>query len=108
MPARKLTRQDLRDAAEKYKNWGKWGPNDEIGTLNHTRPEDIVAAARLVKKGKVISLALNFDNNGPQGAKSSYPAMAASTRCTPCCARAPMPIPACSTRGASAPPTTWW
>ncbi len=75
MPARKLTRQDLRDAAEKYKNWGRWGPSDEIGTLNHTRPEDIVAAARLVKKGKVISLALNFDNNGPQGAKSKYPAM---------------------------------
>ena len=52
MPGRKLTRQDLRAAAEKYKNWGKWGPNDEIGTLNYTRPEDIVAAARLVKKGK--------------------------------------------------------
>ncbi len=75
MPGRKLNRQDLRDAAEKYRNWGKWGPGDEIGTLNHTRPEDIVAAARLVKKGKVISLALNFDNNGPQGAKSKYPAM---------------------------------
>jgi len=26
MPARKLTRQDLRDAAEKYKNWGRWVP----------------------------------------------------------------------------------
>jgi len=75
MPGRKLNRQDLRDAAEKYKNWGKWGSNDEIGTLNHTRPEDIVAAARLVKKGKVISLALNFDSNGPQGAKSKYPSM---------------------------------
>ena len=75
MPGRKLTRQDLRAAAEKYKNWGKWGSNDEIGTLNYTRPEDIVAAAQLVKKGKVISLALNFDNNGPQGAKSKYPAM---------------------------------
>jgi kynurenine formamidase len=75
MPKRKLTRQDLRDAAEKYKNWGKWGPNDEIGTLNHTRPEDIVAAAQLVRKGKVISLALNFDVNGPQGAKTKYPAL---------------------------------
>ena len=31
MPGRKLNRQDLRDAAEKYKNWGKWGSNDEIG-----------------------------------------------------------------------------
>jgi len=71
----KVTRQDLREAAEKYKNWGKWGPNDEIGTLNYTSPADIVAAARLVRKGKVISLALNFDNTGPQGAKSNYPAM---------------------------------
>ena len=72
---RKSRRQDLRDAAEKYKNWGKWGPNDEIGTLNFTSAEDIVAATRLVKKGKVISLALNFDHTGPQGAKSKYPAM---------------------------------
>jgi hypothetical protein len=75
MPARKITRQDMREAAEKYKNWGKWGPNDEIGTLNYTAPEDIIGAARLVKKGKVISLALNFDHTGPQGAKSKYPAM---------------------------------
>ncbi|MEA3193691.1 MAG: hypothetical protein QOD26_2024 [Betaproteobacteria bacterium] len=75
MTARKLTRQDLRDAAEKYKNWGKWGAKDEIGTLNFTSAEDIVAAARLVKKGKVLSLALNFDQHGPQGAKSKYPAM---------------------------------
>ena len=75
MTERKLTRDDLRKAAEKYKNWGRWGPDDELGTLNHTRPEDIVAAARLVRKGKVISLALNFDNHGPQGAKSKYPAL---------------------------------
>jgi kynurenine formamidase len=75
MTERKLTRDDLRKAAEKYKNWGRWGPQDEIGTLNHTRPEDIVAAARLVRRGKVISLALNFDQHGPQGAKSKYPAL---------------------------------
>src|ERR1041385_2022980 len=75
MSERKLTRQDLREASEKFKNWGRWGPHDEIGTLNHTTAEDIVAAARLVRKGKVISLAPHFDNNGPQGAKSKYPAM---------------------------------
>src|SRR5262245_55524955 len=72
MAGKKVTRQDLRDASEKYKNWGKWGPNDEIGTLNYTGADDIIAAARLVKKGKVISLALNFDHTGPQGAKSKY------------------------------------
>src|SRR5215204_985885 len=75
MPGRKLTREDLRQAADKYKNWGKWGPDDEIGTLNYTSAEDIIAAAQLVKKGKVISLALNFDHTGPQGAKSTYPSM---------------------------------
>jgi kynurenine formamidase len=75
MSGRKVNRQDLADAAEKYKNWGKWGPDDEVGTLNYTAPEDIVAAAQLVRKGKVISLALNFDHTGPQGARSTYPAM---------------------------------
>jgi kynurenine formamidase len=75
MSPRKFTRQDLREAAEKYKNWGKWGPDDEIGTLNYTRPEDIIAAAQLVRKGKVISLALNFDQFGPQGGKTKYPPM---------------------------------
>src|SRR5260370_15003796 len=75
MPAKKYTRQDLRDAADKYKNWGKWGPDDEIGTLNYTSPQDIIAAARLVKKGKGISLALNFNQFRPQGGKTKYPPM---------------------------------
>jgi kynurenine formamidase len=74
-PARKLTMNEIRAAAERLKNWGRWGPDDEIGTLNHTRPEDIVAAARLVRKGKVISLALPYDHQGPQGGKTKYPAL---------------------------------
>ena len=64
---RKLTRKDVKKAANRCKNWGRWGKDDEIGTLNFTTPEDIVAAARLVRKGKVISLALNYDQTGPQG-----------------------------------------
>jgi hypothetical protein len=68
MTGKQITRDDLRVAAEKYKNWGKWGPDDEIGTLNYTSANDIVEAAKLVNQGKVISLALNFDSNGPQGA----------------------------------------
>ena len=67
MTKKKITREDLSIAAEKYKNWGKWGANDEIGTLNYTTANDIVEASRLVNQGKVISLALNFDSSGPQG-----------------------------------------
>jgi kynurenine formamidase len=72
---RKLTMADIRAAAERLKNWGRWGEADEIGTLNLTRPEDIVAAARLVQKGKVMSLALAYDTRGPQSGKSNYPAL---------------------------------
>jgi len=56
----------LRATAEKCKNWGKWGPDDEAGTLNYVTGEDIVAAAGLIRKGKAFALGLNFDRNGPQ------------------------------------------
>jgi len=72
---RRLTRKDVHRAAKRYKNWGRWGKDDELGTLNFTTAADIVAAARLVRKGRVISLALNFDQHGPQGGKSKYPAL---------------------------------
>ena len=39
-------------------NWGKWGPTDQIGTLNYITPEVIGHAASLVRQGKVVSLAL--------------------------------------------------
>ena len=73
--ARKLTRKDVHAAAKKYRNWGRWGKDDNIGTLNFTTADHIVAAAKLVKKGKVMSLALKYDQTGPQGAKSKYPAL---------------------------------
>ena len=56
----------LRETAERCKNWGKWGSDDEAGTLNYITPEAIIAAAGLIRKGRVFSLALNFDRNGPQ------------------------------------------
>lgn len=49
---RRLTRKDVQKAAERCRNWGRWGPDDEIGTLNFTTAEDIVAAAQLVKKAR--------------------------------------------------------
>jgi hypothetical protein len=41
-------------------NWGRWGEDDEIGTLNNVAPEDIVAAARLIRKGRVFALGLSL------------------------------------------------
>jgi len=55
-----LTRQDIYAAAKKVSNWGRWGENDQIGTLNNIAPADIVAAAGLVRKGKVFALGLSL------------------------------------------------
>ena len=56
----------LRATAERCKNWGRWGQDDEAGTLNFISPADVVAAGKLIRRGKVFSLGLNFDKNGPQ------------------------------------------
>jgi len=47
-------------------NWGKWGPDDELGTMNYITPEKIAAAAKLVKKGRVASLTIPINKQaGP-------------------------------------------
>ena len=56
----------IADATEKLKNWGRWGKDDQIGTLNHILPEDIVRAAGLIRTGKVFALGIPLDRNGPQ------------------------------------------
>jgi kynurenine formamidase len=43
----------LKDAPT---NWGKWGPDDEVGALNYLGPEQVLAAVRLVSSGKVFTL----------------------------------------------------
>lgn len=43
---------------ESVKNWGKWGSDDERGTMNYITPEKIAAAGRLVKSGRTVSMAI--------------------------------------------------
>ncbi len=58
--------ETVRQLAERCSNWGRWGPEDQLGTLNHILPGDIVAASGLVSTGRVFSLAIPVDENGPQ------------------------------------------
>jgi kynurenine formamidase len=57
---------DVRDMARRFSNWGRWGKEDELGTINFITPEKTRAAAQGVRQGKVLSLAIDFDKNGPQ------------------------------------------
>lgn len=58
--------ETVRSLGQRYSNWGRWGPDDERGTLNLVTPEMITKAATLVRQGKTISMALPFDDAGPQ------------------------------------------
>jgi len=51
---------------EECSNWGRWGAEDQRGTLNYITPETVRRAASLVQSGKAISLQLPLDGEGPQ------------------------------------------
>src|SRR4029079_8531898 len=55
--ARDLTDAELEAIFRRCSNAGKWGPNDELGTLNYITPARRIAAAKLVKTGEVVSAA---------------------------------------------------
>ncbi len=50
----------------KLSNWGRWGADDQRGALNLLTPEMVQNAARLVKSGKVYSLSMPLESDGPQ------------------------------------------
>jgi kynurenine formamidase len=54
------TKDELDALYEQLKNWGRWGPDDQRGALNHLTDERRAAAAQLVRSGRSISLAHNL------------------------------------------------
>jgi len=65
-PQYRFDMEMIKEKSERNKNWGKWGPDDEWGTINYAGDEERKAAAGLVKRGEVFALGLNFDSEGPQ------------------------------------------
>lgn len=55
---RQVVSQERYDAwFDELSNWGRWGPDDEMGALNLITPEKRRAAADLVTEGFTVSLA---------------------------------------------------
>jgi kynurenine formamidase len=57
---------EIAARSEAFRNWGRWGDDDVLGTLNFIDEAKRVEAAALVATGRVVSLSQAFDTNGPQ------------------------------------------
>jgi kynurenine formamidase len=56
----------LEQLAARVSNRGRWGANDQRGTLNLITPAEVQRGVAAVRSGRSFSLALPFDETGPQ------------------------------------------
>jgi kynurenine formamidase len=65
-PAKPMSAAEFDRLFKRVCNWGRWGDDDERGTLNYITPRHIAAAARLVRSGRTVSLAIPINTvKGP-------------------------------------------
>ncbi|MEX0153876.1 cyclase family protein [Microbacterium sp. LMI1-1-1.1] len=57
---------EIAARAEAFRNWGRWGEDDVLGTLNLIDAAKRREAAALVRDGVSVSLSQRFDTDGPQ------------------------------------------
>lgn len=58
--------QELRDLGARVSNWGRWGDDDELGTLNLIDAAAVQRGVAAARTGARIPLAIRLDANGPQ------------------------------------------
>ncbi|MFE0472067.1 cyclase family protein [Streptomyces sp. NPDC058947] len=56
----------FHEIAKRVNNWGRWGPDDELGTLNLITDEVVREAAATVRTGRRVPLALPLRQDGVQ------------------------------------------
>lgn len=59
-PAEAVTSERVEQWMESLSNWGRWGEDDELGTLNLITPEVRLRAADLVTAGLSVSLSHDY------------------------------------------------
>src|SRR5579872_1931973 len=70
---KRISRAEFDKLFQELSNWGRWGADDERGTLNYILPEHVRAAAALVRAGRSVSLSLPI--NTVAGPDNSRPAV---------------------------------
>ena len=65
----RLSLEDFDRLFESLKNWGRWGSDDQKGTLNYLTPDKVQAAAALVRTGRSVSMSIPINTvAGPDNA----------------------------------------
>jgi poly(3-hydroxybutyrate) depolymerase/kynurenine formamidase len=70
--SREVTRETIERWAAELSNEGRWGADDELGTLNLITPEHRVRAARLVTEGVSVSLSHDYIKERAEDATSPW------------------------------------
>src|SRR5919198_388263 len=60
MEHRVPTKDEVLAFLKADRNWGRWGDNDQKGAVNLVTPEKRLAAARLIRSGRAVSLSHEF------------------------------------------------
>ena len=60
-PSLDLSADEFAALRKEVSNWGRWGDDDERGTLNLLTREAVVGAAGLVRTGETVTLSLPLD-----------------------------------------------
>jgi kynurenine formamidase len=55
-PGQRVSLPEFERLFESVKNWGRWGPDDQLGTLNLITPARVREAAALVRSGRRVSM----------------------------------------------------
>lgn len=66
MTAPDVSAEEIDALATQVSNWGRWGDDDQRGTLNLLDGAAVQRGLACVKAGKSFSLAIPFDEAGPQ------------------------------------------
>ncbi len=67
-----LNDEDLERAIPSLSNWGRWGPDDQLGTLNFITARTRLAAASLIRTGRVVPLGREFSTTTPELRNFNY------------------------------------
>jgi len=56
----------FKEQGKRLSNWGRWGADDERGTLNFLTPEVTRAATASIRSGRCFELSIPLGSDGPQ------------------------------------------